>query len=49
MNLQFVKGDSFFARINKVPKQYNYLTNDIDTDVIIVGGGVTGSILVRRV
>lgn len=45
MDLQFVKGDSLFAKINKVIKQYNYLTEDVETDVIIVGGGVTGSIL----
>lgn len=45
MNLQFVKGKPIFARINKVENKYEYLTEDIDTDVIIVGGGVTGSIL----
>ncbi|AOR22819.1 NAD(P)/FAD-dependent oxidoreductase [Clostridium taeniosporum] len=45
MNLQFVKGNSLFAKTNKIIKQYNYLTEDIDTDVIIIGGGVTGSIL----
>ncbi|WP_252223367.1 MULTISPECIES: FAD-dependent oxidoreductase [unclassified Clostridium] len=45
MDLQFVKGDSLFAKINKIIKQYNYLTEDVETDVIIVGGGVTGSIL----
>lgn len=45
MNLQFVQGDSIFARINKVPRQFSYLDKDIATDVVIVGGGVTGSIL----
>lgn len=45
MNTQFVRGDSIFTRINKISKQYDYLTEDIETDVIIVGGGVTGSIL----
>ncbi|SFU66842.1 FAD dependent oxidoreductase [Clostridium sp. DSM 8431] len=45
MNLQFVQGDSIFARINKVPRQFSYLDKDIETDVIIVVGGVTGSIL----
>lgn len=34
MNLQFVQGDSFFAKINKILKQYDYLTEDIETDVI---------------
>ena len=45
MNLQFVQGDSIFAKINKIPRQFSYLDKDIETDVIIVGGGVTGSIL----
>ena len=45
MNLQYVQGDPVFTKTNKVPKQYDYLTQNIETDVIIVGGGVTGSIL----
>lgn len=45
MNTEYVKGDCIFTRINKVDKQYDYLTEDIETDVIIVGGGVTGAIL----
>lgn len=45
MKIQYVQGDSIFTRINPLTKQYEYLTEDIDTDVIIVGGGVTGAIL----
>ena len=45
MNVQYVQGNCIFTRINKITKQYEYLTEDIDTDVIIVGGGVTGAIL----
>ncbi|GAA0124429.1 FAD-dependent oxidoreductase [Clostridium sp. CTA-19] len=45
MNTQYVQGDCIFTRINKTIKQYEYLTEDIDTEVIIVGGGVTGAIL----
>ena len=45
MAVQFVQGNPFFININKIKKQYNYLTEDVETDVIIVGGGVTGSIL----
>lgn len=45
MRQQFVQGEAFFVRINDIEKQYRYLNKDIDTDVIIVGGGVTGSIL----
>ena len=45
MKLQNVHGDPIFTKINKYKKQYEYLTKDIDTEVIIVGGGVTGSIV----
>lgn len=45
MDLQFVQGKCLFTKVNKVPKQYDYLTEDINTDVVIVGGGVTGAIL----
>ena len=45
MPLQNVHGDPIFTKINKVKKQYEYLTEDIETDVVIVGGGVTGAIL----
>ena len=45
MNLQYVQGEPMFTNTNKVPKQYSYLTQNIESDVIIVGGGVTGSIL----
>ncbi|NEU06364.1 NAD(P)/FAD-dependent oxidoreductase [Clostridium senegalense] len=45
MNTQYVQGDCIFTRINKTIKQYEYLTEDIDTEVIIVGCGVTGAIL----
>jgi len=34
-----------FTSINKVSKQYEYLTEDIETEVIIIGAGVTGSAL----
>ena len=41
MDLQFVQGKTYFTTINDIKKQYNYLTKDIETDVVIVGGGVT--------
>jgi len=34
-----------FTKNSKIKKQYEYLTEDLDTEVIIVGGGVTGSIV----
>lgn len=45
MNIQYVQGECIFTRINKLIKQYEYLAEDITTDVVIVGGGVTGAIL----
>lgn len=45
MNIQYVQGEAFFRKKNELPKQYNYLTKDISTDVVIVGGGVSGAIL----
>lgn len=43
--MDYVKGAPIFTKINKVSKQYPYLTEDIKTEVVIVGGGVTGAIL----
>lgn len=45
MSIQYVQGDSIFTRMNKTIKQYEYLTEDIDTEVVIIGGGATGAIL----
>lgn len=45
MNIQYVQGDCLFTKINQRTKQYEYLAEDIQTDVIIVGGGITGAIL----
>lgn len=42
MNL--VIGNTLWNTINKIPAQYNYLDNDIDCDVAIIGGGVTGAL-----
>lgn len=44
MDLHYVQGNAIFTNINKVPKQYPYLTEDIRTEVVIIGGGVTGAI-----
>lgn len=45
MEMQYVQGHPFFTKTNKLNKQYNYLTEDISTDVVVIGGGVTGSIV----
>ena len=42
--LQYVQGIPIFTTINKNKKQYPYLTESIETDVCIIGGGVTGAI-----
>jgi len=45
MKIQYVQGECIFRRISPLPRQYDYLTENVETDVIIVGGGVTGAIL----
>lgn len=44
MEVKYVQGKPLFTYINKNKKQYSYLTEDIETDVCIIGGGVTGAI-----
>ena len=45
MDIQYVQGTPLFTYINKNKKQYSYLTDNIETDVCIIGGGVTGAIV----
>lgn len=45
MDLHYIQGEPLFARTNKVPKQYPYLTEDIETEVAVIGGGITGAIV----
>lgn len=42
--MNYVKGKPLFTDINKDKKQFNYLDKDIESDVLIIGGGVTGAI-----
>lgn len=44
MNIKYVQGKPFFTNKEKEKKQYPYLTEDMETDICIVGGGVTGAI-----
>ncbi len=43
--IEYVKGDCIFTKINDISKQYKYLTKDIETEVAVIGGGVTGAIV----
>ena len=45
MPLNNVHGNPMFTKSSKIKKQYEYLTQDLETEVIIIGGGVTGSIV----
>lgn len=36
VNIQFIQGDSIFARINKLSDKYEYFSENIECDVIIL-------------
>ena len=42
--MELVSGSTFWTAINNVPHKYTYLSNDMDYDVVVIGGGVTGAI-----
>ena len=42
MNL--IAGNPIWTNINKIPNKYHYISEDIECDVVIVGGGVTGAL-----
>lgn len=44
MKIQYVQGKPIFTAINKEKRQFNYLDSDLETDVCIIGGGITGCI-----
>lgn len=43
--MQYVKGTPYFCYNVEYLKQYKYLSEDITTDILIVGGGICGAIL----
>lgn len=45
MDLHAIQGTPLFTHLHQVPKQYPYLTHDLETEVIIIGGGITGAIV----
>lgn len=44
MSISYIQGKPLFTAINKNKKQYLYLTEDLETDICIIWGGVTGAI-----
>lgn len=42
MNL--VSGELYWTNIDAIPNKYTYLSEDINCDVVIVGGGITGAL-----
>lgn len=40
--MENVRGESYTLRANPKPCQFEYLTENLETDVLVVGGGVTG-------
>ena len=45
MTEHYVQGKPAFLKMHGPIRQYPYLTENIETEVVIVGGGVTGSIM----
>ncbi|GAA0180395.1 FAD-dependent oxidoreductase [Clostridium sediminicola] len=42
--MNFVTGDMLWTSINKIKNKYQYLSEDIECDVAIIGAGITGAI-----
>ncbi|PAB58709.1 NAD(P)/FAD-dependent oxidoreductase [Anaeromicrobium sediminis] len=42
--MNIVTGDRYWIKKREIPKKYSYLHKDIKTDVLIIGGGITGSL-----
>lgn len=44
MKVQYVQGTPIFTDINKEKKHFDYLDTNLETDVCVIGGGITGCI-----
>ncbi|WP_425447037.1 NAD(P)/FAD-dependent oxidoreductase [Dethiothermospora halolimnae] len=42
--MKLVSGDTVWTKVNRIPKKYTYLSENISCDVVIIGGGITGAI-----
>lgn len=45
MSTQYIKGDSYFISADGNIKQYPYLTENTECDVLVIGGGATGALM----
>lgn len=45
MENKYVKGNPFFSMSKENEKKFEYLSKDLETEVVIIGGGLTGTIL----
>ena len=43
--MNYVKGNTYFINETNKQKQYNYLNENIECEVVIIGSGVTGALL----
>lgn len=41
---QFVKGNPYFTDTKSLIQQYNYLQENIECDILVIGGGINGAI-----
>lgn len=42
--MKLVSGDTMWTKVNKIPNKYTYLSDDIECEVVVVGGGITGAL-----
>ncbi|MEG1582238.1 MAG: FAD-dependent oxidoreductase, partial [Clostridia bacterium] len=43
--MEYIKGEPFFCQASKKIKAYTYINHDTETDILIIGAGIDGSIL----
>ena len=42
--MEYIKGTPYFCKVTEKIKQYPYLRDDCNCDILIVGGGIDGAI-----
>ncbi len=43
--MEYVKGQPYFCQVENKIKQYPYLNKNIECEILIIGGGIDGTIL----